>query len=285
MSDAAGLDSGGEDTDLALTIRNLYADLDTGQLVGVEAKIRSLTPPPRGASSQLAHQTCRAPFCNAPIRQMDHIVAWSQGGATSLDNGNGTCSGDSQKEESGESVRVIHDEKDGTRRTVEWTTRYGQKARRGGINFDPVGTYRRQRRRQLAKVRHRRPLPVPHRRLTHLCPSCSPRSHRRPMASHCRCAETPPVVEGLLETSWSRPSHRPTAPERPEEPALDEEPSAGWSTIYRAFDRLQLRITDLPIIRPLLPATASSSCWTTWPGAVPRDRRSHLDRRTPPGWH
>src|SRR5699024_693522 len=36
-------------------------------------------------------------------------------------------------------ARVVRDE-DGTRRTVEWTTRYGQTARRRGINVDPLGT-------------------------------------------------------------------------------------------------------------------------------------------------
>src|SRR5699024_2528579 len=59
-------------------------------------------------------------------------------------NGNGLCAADNQKEQAGQTARVITDG-DGVRRTVEWTTRYGQKARRGGINFDPVGTARRRR--------------------------------------------------------------------------------------------------------------------------------------------
>jgi hypothetical protein len=242
------LDSGGEDTDLALTIRNLYADLDVGQLVGVEARPRAF-PASLRRFLTLAHQTCRAPFCNAPIRQMDHIVPWSQGGATSLDNGNGTCGGDNQKEESGESVRVIHDE-DGTRRTVEWTTRYGQKARRGGINFDPVGTYRRQRRRQLAESGIAG-LPAP--------PAADSSTSARPALPADTAldgvprsaAETPPVIEGSLETATPPVASVHSTGATGEEPALDEGSSAkGWSTIYRAFDRLQLRITDLPIISP-----------------------------------
>ncbi|MGN7210165.1 DUF222 domain-containing protein [Brachybacterium paraconglomeratum] len=242
------VDSGGEDTDLALTIRNLYADLDDGQLVGVEARSRAF-PASLRRFLTLAHQTCRAPFCNAPIRQMDHIVPWSQGGATSLDNGNGTCGGDNQKEESGESVRVIHDE-DGTRRTVEWTTRYGQKSRRGGINFDPVGTYRRQRRRQLAESGIAG-LSAP--------PAAGSSASARPALPAATtvdgvplsAAETPPVVEGSLETATPPVASPHGTGATGEEPALDEGSSAqGWSTIYRAFDRLQLRITDLPIIRP-----------------------------------
>ena len=39
-------------------------------------------------------------------------------------------------------ARVVTDEH-GVRRTVEWTTRYGQTARRRGVNFDPVGTAQR----------------------------------------------------------------------------------------------------------------------------------------------
>ncbi|WP_114856391.1 HNH endonuclease signature motif containing protein [Brachybacterium sp. YJGR34] len=130
-----------EDSDLALTLRRLYTDPEDGQLVAVESRSRAFPP----ALSRLllwSHESCRAPFCDADIRHNDHIVPWSQGGPTSRDNGNGLCAGDNQKEESGESVRVVTDE-DGTRRTVEWTTRYGQKARRRGVNHDPVGTARR----------------------------------------------------------------------------------------------------------------------------------------------
>lgn len=127
-----------EDPDLAMTLRKLYVAPEDGQLVAVESLSREF-PASLARFLRLAHQTCRAPYCDANIRQNDHIVPWSQGGPTSLRNGNGVCVGDNQKEESGESARVITDE-DGTRRTVEWTSRYGQKVRRRGINFDPLGT-------------------------------------------------------------------------------------------------------------------------------------------------
>lgn len=35
--------------------------------------------------------TCRTPWCDAPIRHIDHITAWSDGGPTSLANGQGLC--------------------------------------------------------------------------------------------------------------------------------------------------------------------------------------------------
>lgn len=128
----------GEDPELSMVLRKLYVDAEDGQLVGVESTARNF-PPSLARFLRIAHQTCRAPYCDANIRQNDHIVPWAQGGKTSLDNGNGLCAADNQKEESGETARMIRDEK-GRRRTVEWTSRYGQKASRRGTNFNPLGT-------------------------------------------------------------------------------------------------------------------------------------------------
>ena len=141
------LDADGEDPELALTLRRLFLDPEDGQLVAVESRSRRF-PPGLARLLRYAHQSCRAPYWDAGIRQLDHIVPWSRGGKTSRDNGNGACVADNQKEAAGRTARVITDEQ-GTRRTVEWTTRYGQKARRGGINYDPLGT--------AARQRHRRP--------------------------------------------------------------------------------------------------------------------------------
>ncbi|WP_227873037.1 DUF222 domain-containing protein [Brachybacterium ginsengisoli] len=127
-----------EDPELAMTLRTLYTDATDGQLVAAGSAARSF-PPALARFLRLAHQTCRAPYCEANIRQSDHIVPWSEGGPTALDNGNGLCAADNQKEQAGESVRVLHDE-NGVRRSVEWMSRYGQTARRRGINFDPIGT-------------------------------------------------------------------------------------------------------------------------------------------------
>ncbi|HJY46274.1 MAG TPA: HNH endonuclease [Propionibacteriaceae bacterium] len=40
---------------------------------------------------RLRDQTCRDPYCDAPIRHLDHITRHSDGGATTFDNGRGTC--------------------------------------------------------------------------------------------------------------------------------------------------------------------------------------------------
>src|SRR5699024_2479480 len=101
------------------------------------ARARPL-PPPGPPDVPRPSLRCGHPPAG-PHRPLDHIVPWSEGGATSLDNGNGLCAEHNQKEAAGLTARVVRDE-DGTRRTVEWTTRYGQTARRRGINVDPLGT-------------------------------------------------------------------------------------------------------------------------------------------------
>jgi hypothetical protein len=34
---------------------------------------------------------CTAPYCDAPIRHLDHIIRWRDGGRTEFDNGRGLC--------------------------------------------------------------------------------------------------------------------------------------------------------------------------------------------------
>src|SRR5699024_6015220 len=130
----------GED-DLALVMRRMYTDPEDGQLVAVESRARSF-PPSLARFIRWAHQTCRGPYCEAPIRHTDHIRPRSRGGPTSLRNANGLCADCNQKEQAEETARVVTDHR-GRRRTVAWTTRYGQTTRRGAINYDPVGTARR----------------------------------------------------------------------------------------------------------------------------------------------
>jgi HNH endonuclease len=63
----------------------------SGPIVGADKHKRSF-------EGWLAHlirlrdqETCRSPFCGAPIRHIDHIVRQSEGGDTSYTNGRGTC--------------------------------------------------------------------------------------------------------------------------------------------------------------------------------------------------
>lgn len=78
------------DQDIALFYRRLYTHPTSGELVAMESK-RRVFPARMSDMIRLRDRTCRGPFCNALIRQTDHAVAWSRGGPTSLDNGQGLC--------------------------------------------------------------------------------------------------------------------------------------------------------------------------------------------------
>ncbi len=70
-------------------VRRLYTD-PSGQLVAMDSRQRLF---PAGAQRFLIarDQTCRTPWCDAPIRHIDHVAPHSQGGRTSIDNGQGLC--------------------------------------------------------------------------------------------------------------------------------------------------------------------------------------------------
>jgi hypothetical protein len=77
--------------------------------------------------------TCREPWCNAPIRHLDHVVDHARGGPTSIDNGQGTCVRDNLvKQTPGFTSRVV-DHPPGDRpgrsrgHTVEVTTPTGHR--------------------------------------------------------------------------------------------------------------------------------------------------------------
>ncbi|MGO1598971.1 MAG: Dabb family protein [Brachybacterium sp.] len=75
---------------LRVVMRRLYTHPTTGELVAVESRGREF-PPAMKRFLNWRDGTCRAPFCDAPVRQYDHIVPASEGGATAADNGQGTC--------------------------------------------------------------------------------------------------------------------------------------------------------------------------------------------------
>ena len=71
-------------------LRRLYTHPDTGQLVALDARGRTFD----GALRRLIvwrDGTCRAPGCDSPIRHVDHVQAWRDGGPTSASNGVGVC--------------------------------------------------------------------------------------------------------------------------------------------------------------------------------------------------
>jgi hypothetical protein len=50
-----------------------------------------LFPPGLRRFLQTRDDTCRTPYCDAPIRHMDHILPWAEGGPTTAANGAGLC--------------------------------------------------------------------------------------------------------------------------------------------------------------------------------------------------
>ena len=71
-------------------VRRLYTDPTGTQLIAMDSRQRLF---PAAAQKFLIarDQTCRTPWCDAPIRHLDHIIPHSRGGPTSIGNGQGLC--------------------------------------------------------------------------------------------------------------------------------------------------------------------------------------------------
>lgn len=78
------------DADSKATLRRLYARPDSAALVAMDSTARRF---PKGLAQfiRLRDQRCRTPYCDAPIRHLDHITSRARGGPTSADNGQGLC--------------------------------------------------------------------------------------------------------------------------------------------------------------------------------------------------
>lgn len=80
-------------------LRRLFLDPSTGELAAMESKLRRF---PRALADfiETRDQRCRTPFCDAPIRHIDHVVPAAEGGDTSVENGQGLCENCNQTKES-----------------------------------------------------------------------------------------------------------------------------------------------------------------------------------------
>ncbi|MFP3461144.1 DUF222 domain-containing protein [Arthrobacter globiformis] len=76
--------------ELTTWVRRLYTAPGTGDLVAMDSK-RRLFPPKLRRFIQLRDDTCRTPYCDAPIRHHDHIIPWHNDGPTTVANGAGLC--------------------------------------------------------------------------------------------------------------------------------------------------------------------------------------------------
>nr|WP_235046836.1 HNH endonuclease signature motif containing protein [Arthrobacter nitrophenolicus] len=109
--------------DLALWIHRLYTTPGTGELVAMDSRAR-LFPAGLKRFLQVRDDTCRTPYCDAPIRHHDHILGWAEGGTTTAGNGQGLCEAcNHTKETPGWSARPLPGP--GLRHTVQTRTPTG----------------------------------------------------------------------------------------------------------------------------------------------------------------
>jgi hypothetical protein len=106
--------------------RRLFTAPDTGSLVGGDPRRRRFD----GALAHLIKTRdqgwCRDPFCDAPIRHLDHIDRHSNGGPTTLANGRGVCArGNYVREMPGWHIELIDDGLGPAPHTVRTTTPTG----------------------------------------------------------------------------------------------------------------------------------------------------------------
>jgi hypothetical protein len=71
-------------------LRRLYTHPGSGDLVAMDTRRRLFTTNQRKFIA-LRDQTCRTPWCDAPIRHTDHVRPANHGGKTSVSNGAGLC--------------------------------------------------------------------------------------------------------------------------------------------------------------------------------------------------
>jgi hypothetical protein len=71
-------------------LRRLFSRPDSGDLIGMDSRRRLFTPAQQ-RFIRLRDQFCRTPWCDAPVRHIDHVTPVAAGGATSVRNGQGLC--------------------------------------------------------------------------------------------------------------------------------------------------------------------------------------------------
>ncbi|WP_374152995.1 DUF222 domain-containing protein [Pseudarthrobacter sp. WHRI 8279] len=79
-----------DEHDFRVWLRRLYTAPGAGDLVGMDSRAR-LFPAGLRRFIQARDDNCRTPYCDAPIRHHDHVVAWHADGTTSLGNAAGLC--------------------------------------------------------------------------------------------------------------------------------------------------------------------------------------------------
>ncbi|MET3368016.1 UNVERIFIED_CONTAM: hypothetical protein ABIE34_001249, partial [Jeotgalibacillus campisalis] len=113
------------DTELSVWLRRLYTAPASGELLSMDSKAR-LFPTRLRRFIETRDDTCRMPYCDAPIRHIDHVVPWRSGGTTTLTNGAGLCEAcNHTKENPGWTSKTVHADVHGGVHTLEISTPTG----------------------------------------------------------------------------------------------------------------------------------------------------------------
>ena len=106
-------------------VRRLYVTPATGELVAMDSQGRRF----EGKLAEflrLRDRRCRTPWCDAPVRHLDHAQDHADGGPTSARNGQGLCEGcNYAKQARGWTARP----RPGPRHTIETITPTGHRYR------------------------------------------------------------------------------------------------------------------------------------------------------------
>ena len=108
--------------------RRLFTMPEGGPLVGGDPRRRAFDGFLAGLIKVRDGGRCRDPFCDAPIRHLDHVVPYRAGGPTSFANGRGVCArGNYVREMPGWEVELLDDGLGRRPHTVRTTTPTGHR--------------------------------------------------------------------------------------------------------------------------------------------------------------
>lgn len=105
-----------------VSLKRIYTHPDTGALVAMDSRSRQFPKALKDLIS-VRDQYCRTPWCNAPVREFDHVLQHSRGGPTSAANASARCRACNQTKEQAGWLEQTRDA--GGRHTLEITTPIG----------------------------------------------------------------------------------------------------------------------------------------------------------------
>ncbi|MGP9504235.1 HNH endonuclease [Specibacter sp. AOP5-B1-6] len=91
-------DGGGSGFSPRVWLKRLFTHPESNALLAMDSRSR-LFPEGMKEFLRLQDQRCQTPYCDAPIREYDHVKAYAAGGLTTIENGQGLCTSCNQAKE------------------------------------------------------------------------------------------------------------------------------------------------------------------------------------------